>query len=184
MKIFFFQKILTEPEPLQNSFSTFVCLRTAFALNLVHFHPVCRWIVFHIMVWQSLAEYYGLIESESRFSGLFPASLLVSTVTVCSYHYSYTGNYIPSRSWFFFSRKQPRQSKFLLKTVSFIEFQSHCHAQLRHGTFCLQRSHWWKKLLTQVPEWYKLLRHLRSQTTDETRQQRKLEQNNCFENKQ
>lgn len=40
MKIFFSFKIFNEPEPSQNSFSTFACLITTFALNLVHFHPV------------------------------------------------------------------------------------------------------------------------------------------------
>ena len=103
MKIFFFQNLYRTRTLAE--LVLYLCLSDN---NIcVEFSPLSpgipRWIVFHIMIWQSLAVYYCLIESESCFSGPFPVSLLVSTVTVCSYYYSYTGNYIPSRSWFSFS---------------------------------------------------------------------------------
>lgn len=45
-------------------------------------------------------------------------------------------------------------------------FQSHCHAQLRHGTHCPQPSHWWKKLLGQDPGLCKLLWRAASMTVE------------------
>ena len=61
-------------------------------------------------------------------------------------------------------------------------FQSHCHAQLRHGTHCPQPSHWWKKLLGQDPGLCKLLWRAAS-TTVETCWHWKFEKEIRFKNK-
>lgn len=61
-------------------------------------------------------------------------------------------------------------------------FQSHCHAQLRHGTHCPQPSHWWKKLLGQDPGLCKLLWRAAS-TTVEACWHWKLEKEIRFKNK-
>ena len=61
-------------------------------------------------------------------------------------------------------------------------FQSHCHAQLRRRTHCLQPSHWWKKLLGQDPRLYKLLWRAASTTVEACRQW-KLEKEIRLKNK-